>query len=169
VNQGEFVARKPPGGNAGPQKFSRGANPNENGVQRTRAWSGFWVVFGGDVAIAAAASFAVWRITKEGGNNTTPIVAILTSAFTAVSTMTTAYFGIKTMSNTAQSFAPLRTPAVTPPHPGNPVAGPPAGSPPAGGPPPGRPSGPPIPADPARVSDAEIVARMQEPPHPPGG
>jgi hypothetical protein len=33
------------------------------------------------------------------------MAAILTSGFTAISTMTTAYFGIKTMSDTAQSFA----------------------------------------------------------------
>ncbi len=83
-------------------------NPNANSVQRTRAWTGLWVVVGGDVAIAAAAIFAVFTVWKTGhtSGSITPIVAILTSAFTAISTMTTAYFGIKTMSNTAQSFAP---------------------------------------------------------------
>lgn len=85
------------------QAPSRGGNPTENGVQRTRAWSGFWVVFAGDLAIAAGAGVAVWKFSRNG-SDTTSLVAILTSAFTAISTMTTAYFGIKTMSNTAQSF-----------------------------------------------------------------
>jgi hypothetical protein len=105
------VAKNRPG--AATQRFSRGANPNDNSVQRTRAWSGFWVVFGGDLAIAAAAIITVWKVAKDGGKaDITPIVAILTSAFTAISTMTTAYFCIKTMSNTAQSFAPVATAAV---------------------------------------------------------
>lgn len=83
-------------------------NPNANSVQRTRAWTGLWVVVGGDVAIAGAAIFTVFTVWKSGhtSGNITPIVAVLTSAFTAIGTMTTAYFGIKTMSNTAQSFAP---------------------------------------------------------------
>jgi hypothetical protein len=42
-------------------------------------------------------------------------VAILTSAFTAIGTMTTAYFGIKSMSNTAQSYA---SPGPAAPQPG---------------------------------------------------
>ena len=167
--RGESVAKNPPGGgSAGPQEFSRSANPNENAVQRTRAWSGFWVVFAGDLAIAAAAAFAVWKISKSGGDNTTPVVAILTSAFTAVSTMTTAYFGIKTMSNTAQSFAPVRpaaAPAAHLPAPaGSSTDDSKTGGPaPAAAETPAR-TGPPIPADPANPTNAEIVARMQEPP-----
>jgi hypothetical protein len=97
---------------------SKKDNPNANSVQRTRAWSGMWVVIGGDVAIAVAATFAVWK-TAHTSANLTPLVAILTSAFTAMSTMTTAYFGIKTMSNTAQSFAPAVHSAVT----GSPAGG----------------------------------------------
>jgi hypothetical protein len=80
-------------------------NPSTNVVQRTRAWTGLWVVVGGDVAIAAA---AIWGVVKTSSSVVTggsPTVAILTSAFTAIATMTTAYFGIKTMSNTAQSYA----------------------------------------------------------------
>jgi hypothetical protein len=92
----------------GEQPLDKGNNPSDNGVQRTRAWTGLWVVIGGDVAIAAAAAFAVWKAASAGGN-IAPLVAILTSAFTAISTMTTAYFGIKTMSNTAQSFAAAQT------------------------------------------------------------
>ncbi len=60
-----------------------------------------WVVIGGDVVIASGAGVAMWKVT-----GTANVIAILSSTFTAVSTMTTAYFGIRTMSNTAQSFAP---------------------------------------------------------------
>jgi hypothetical protein len=146
-------------------------NPNANSVQRTRAWTGLWVVVGGDVAIAGAAIFTVFTVWKSGhtSGNITPIVAVLTSAFTAIGTMTTAYFGIKTMSNTAQSFAPAAHAAarnaqgqcdpppgqqhggVPPPHPGGQPSGTPGQYPdaPAGrqpsaptGPPPTRPSAP---------------------------
>jgi hypothetical protein len=107
---------------------SRSDNPSDNVVQRTRAWTGLWVVIGGDVAIAVA---AVWGVVKIGGTAATnsPTVAILTSAFTAIGTMTTAYFGIKSMSNTAQSYAPPSTTppaALTPPAAPTPPAGPPA-------------------------------------------
>jgi hypothetical protein len=80
-------------------------NPTANAVQRTRAWTGLWVVIGGDAAIAAAAVFGLFK-TVSSSSAGSPAVAILTSAFTAIGTMTTAYFGIKTMSNTAQSFSP---------------------------------------------------------------
>jgi hypothetical protein len=88
--------------------ISKRNNPNANSVQRTRAWTGLWVVVGADVAIAGAAIFTVFTVWKSGhtSGNLTPIVAILASAFTAIGTMTTAYFGIKAMSSTAQSFAP---------------------------------------------------------------
>lgn len=143
------------------QVLTKADNPSDNTVQRTRAWTGMWVVIGGDVAIAAAAGFGVWK--TAGSANTAPMIAILTSAFTAISTMTTAYFGIKTMSNTAQSFAPavhsaMQT-AAAKLDPGS--AGPAKGSTDTGG---GRPPGPPVPADPAHPTDAEIVARMEEPP-----
>jgi hypothetical protein len=101
-----------PAGPASSQINTRGDNPNDNGVQRSRAWSGFWVVFAGDLAIAGAAIFAVLKVSNSS-SDTTSTVAILTSAFTAVSTMTTAYFGIKTMSNTAQSYAPVAHAAMT--------------------------------------------------------
>ncbi len=138
------------------QPASRSANPSDNAVQRTRAWTGLWVVVGGDVAIAVAAILGVW---KTSGNATSaPMVAILTSAFTAIGTMTTAYFGIKTMSNTAQSFAPAVHSAVTGAQGGNNGAGNDSDdSDPSG------PSGAPVPADPANPTAAEIVARMAEP------
>jgi hypothetical protein len=43
--------------------------------------------------------------TGQAGTARASEVAILTSAFTAFGTMTTAYFGIKSMSNTAQSLS----------------------------------------------------------------
>ena len=94
---------QPPGTAQPPEHPSRGDNPSDNAVQRTRAWTGLWVVAAGDVAIAVA---AIWGVVKTAGAATnSPTIAILTSAFTAIGTMTTAYFGIKSMSNTAQSFA----------------------------------------------------------------
>jgi hypothetical protein len=116
-----------------------------------------WVVVGGDVAIAVAAILALWK-TSGSGTNTSEI-AILTSAFTAISTMTTAYFGIKTMSNTAQSFAPAVHSAVAA------AKGKAAGDDDDDGNDGGEssPSGPPVPADPSNPTAAEIVARMAEP------
>jgi hypothetical protein len=59
----------------------------------------------GDAAIVVA---AVWGIVKTSGSstNSSAVVAILTSAFTAIGTMTTAYFGIRSATNTAQSWSP---------------------------------------------------------------
>lgn len=75
------------------------ANPTHNIIERSRSWSGMWAVAIGDVAIAAAAS---WGVYTTGDAPTT--AAILTSAFTAMGTMTTAYFSIRSMSNTAQHY-----------------------------------------------------------------
>jgi hypothetical protein len=79
--------------------------PSSNKVQLTRAWTGLIVVVGGDVAIAVAAILATVKFSGQNAMTSDPIVAILTSAFTAISTMTTAYFGIRSMSNTAQSVS----------------------------------------------------------------
>src|SRR5215471_17062314 len=64
---------------------------NPGDVQRTRAWTGLWVVVAGDVVIALA---AIWGVVKIGHDSTSAstIVSILTAAFTAIGTMTTAYF-----------------------------------------------------------------------------
>lgn len=142
------------------QPASRSANPTDNSVERTRAWTGLWVVVGGDVAIAAAAILALWK--TSGSTNNTSEIAILTSAFTAISTMTTAYFGIKTQAHTAQSFAPALHTAVAG------ILGKGAADGDGGG---GDgtdgddspSSGPPIPVDPSNPTAAEIVARMAEP------
>jgi hypothetical protein len=57
----------------------------------------------GDVAIAVAAILAILHFPSSG-NQSAQFVAILSSAFTAIGTMTTAYFGIKSMSNAAQAL-----------------------------------------------------------------
>lgn len=82
---------------------SRSANPTEQVVERTRAWTGMWVVVGGDVAIAVAAILGVVKFSSTTASSSA-LVAILTSAFTAIGTMTTAYFGIRSSANTAQRF-----------------------------------------------------------------
>jgi len=78
------------------------------GVERVRAWTGLFAVVAGDVAIAVAAILGIthFATTKTGNAQIFPqIVAILSSAFTAIGTMTTAYFGIKSMANTANNLA----------------------------------------------------------------
>ena len=110
------------------QNVTRGDNPSEYVVDRTRAWTGMWVVAAGDVAIVVA---AVWGVVKAAGSTTSDsnIVAILASAFTAIGTMTTAYFGIKSSANTAQHYRPQTvspSPAVPPPT----VSPPPTATPP---------------------------------------
>jgi hypothetical protein len=86
-------------------------NPTDNGIQRIRSYTGLYVVLFGDVAIAGIASYGVLK--SGGGAANAQIVAILTSAFTAIGTMTTAYFGIRAMSNTAQSAVAQGAPDTT--------------------------------------------------------
>ncbi|MFI5972889.1 hypothetical protein [Streptomyces sp. NPDC051452] len=76
----------------------------DRSLQTTRAWAGFLVILLGDVTITVA---AIWGVTSA---DKTQAVAILTSAFTAVSAMTTAYFGIRAATNTAQSSMETATP-----------------------------------------------------------
>ncbi|MFJ8110016.1 hypothetical protein [Streptomyces sp. NPDC096132] len=54
-----------------------------------------------NLAIAGTAAFGVWQL--DGDRSV--IVGVLTAAFTAVSSTTTAYLGIKAVSNTAKSIA----------------------------------------------------------------
>jgi hypothetical protein len=94
------MANSAPGTVAAESRRQRGKfNPTENAVQRTRAWTGLLVVVAGDTLIAAAAIFGVYRLGKDAAQT----VAILSSAFTAIGTMTAAYFGIRAATNTAQS------------------------------------------------------------------
>jgi hypothetical protein len=70
-------------------------------LERYRARYGLLAVLLSNLAIAGVAIVGVWRL--DGDKSV--IVAVLTAAFTAVSTMTTAYLGIKAVSNTAKSIA----------------------------------------------------------------
>jgi hypothetical protein len=92
-----FGRRGTTGGVDGPAK----GYPEEP-VERTRAWTGLWVVVAGDLLIFGGALVAVLKLTSNG-TSATAIVSIMTSAFTTIGTMTTAYFGIKSASTTAQT------------------------------------------------------------------
>jgi hypothetical protein len=90
IDQGGTGTAQPQIGNqqgtAVHQGITRADNPSENVVERTRAWTGMWVVVAGDVTIVVA---AVWGAIKASGSTASAsiIVAILTSAFTAIGTM----------------------------------------------------------------------------------
>jgi hypothetical protein len=91
----------PAGGLTG-GRSSNGADAIIAAVEKTRSWTGLIAVVVGDVAIAIAATLGVIAV-KDGSAGSASVVSILTSAFTAVGTLTTAYFGIKAVANTAQS------------------------------------------------------------------
>lgn len=97
-------------------------------VQQTRAWAGLLVIF---VGAAAITGVALWGLTKANSTNTSSIVAILTTAFTAIATMITAYFGIRAVTNTAQSAVGDR-PGGNPPGGNSPDGNPPGGNLPGG-------------------------------------
>ncbi|MFB6675977.1 hypothetical protein ACFCWG_26830 [Streptomyces sp. NPDC056390] len=63
-----------------------------------RTVTGLLAVLAGDSAIAGA---AIWGVDKAGGDPQWA-VAILTSAFTSIVAITTAYFGIRAVSNIAE-------------------------------------------------------------------
>lgn len=58
-----------------------------------------------DTVIAVAAIWGIVYVARGSGpsSNSPEIVTILSGGFTAIGTITTAYFGIKSISNTAQS------------------------------------------------------------------
>ncbi|MER6423221.1 hypothetical protein [Streptomyces sp. NPDC001137] len=98
-------------------------------LEKSRARYGLLAVVISNLAIAGVAIFGVWRL----GGDRSVIVGVLTAAFTAVSSMTTAYLGIKAVSNTAKSIAlgegaarqqqqPAPAPAATPAAPAAPPA-----------------------------------------------
>ncbi|MEV0170671.1 hypothetical protein AB0I00_06025 [Streptomyces sp. NPDC050803] len=66
-------------------------------VQTTRAWTGLIVVIISDIGIALAAILVAIDVGRSEA------VAILTSAFTAITAISTAYFGVRAATNTAQS------------------------------------------------------------------
>ena len=92
------------GGNGGDRDGNGGDGQHHkswSGVQRTRAWAGALVVL---VGAAAITGVTLWGLVKANSStNPSAIVAILSSAFTAIATMITAYFGIRAVTNTAQS------------------------------------------------------------------
>ena len=75
---------------------------SEEQVDKTRAWTGLYVVVGGDVAIAVAAVFALIKFAGAANASSAVIASVLSSAFATIGTMTTAYFGIRESSTTAQ-------------------------------------------------------------------
>jgi hypothetical protein len=93
--RGEGKALEPNGSTA-----ASSAGGLMTGIQTTRAWTGLWVVLAGDIAIAVA---AIWGVTHLGKDNAEVVVAVLTSAFTGIATLTTAYFGIRAAANAAQA------------------------------------------------------------------
>ncbi|MCT9079677.1 hypothetical protein [Streptomyces fulvoviolaceus] len=72
----------------------------DNALDKSRSLYGLLAVIISNVAIAGVAIFGVWRLDGDKA----VIVGVLTAAFTAVSSMTTAYLGIKAVSNTAKSM-----------------------------------------------------------------
>jgi hypothetical protein len=90
------------GSMAASTKPSGDARPSDDAIQRTRAWTGLLVIVVSDVVIAAVATWGIVKVSATPTNNSS-IVAILASAFTAIATMTTAYFAIRSVANTAQS------------------------------------------------------------------
>lgn len=122
---------------AGPATGAAARGASDAGVEKTRAWTGLIAVVVGDVAIALAAILGIVHFATSGTVSSPvlpQVVAILSSAFTAIGTMTTAYFGIKSISNTAKSVAAPLLSLV--PAPASPAAPPPA-------PPPAPPAAPP--------------------------
>jgi len=76
-------------------------------IQKIRAWTGLLAVAIGDLAIAVAAILGL-TLTSSTDAGRAQVVSILSGAFTAIGTLTTAYFGIRAVSNTAQSSMPVR-------------------------------------------------------------
>lgn len=93
-------------------------------LEKDRARYGLLAVVISNLAIAGVAVFGVWRLSGD----TSVIIGVLSAAFTAVSSMTTAYLGIKAVSNTAKSMAAAAAPAAAPAQPA-PAAAPPASAP----------------------------------------
>jgi hypothetical protein len=85
-------------------RTSTTSGTSDPGVERIRAVTGLLAVIAGDVAIAVAAILGI-VYTSRGSAPSAQIAAILSGGFTAIGTMTTAYFGIKSISNTAASLA----------------------------------------------------------------
>ncbi|WP_240528631.1 hypothetical protein [Streptomyces humi] len=86
-------------------------------LEKNRARYGLLAVVISNLAIATVAMFGVWQLDGD----TSVIIGVLTAAFTAVSSMTTAYLGIKAVSNTAKSIASSAAAAAAAPTPAAPA------------------------------------------------
>lgn len=77
-------------------------------TERIHSLSGLGAVVVGDIVIAIAAILGIIYVSRTSGTSSASaqIVAVLSGGFTAIGTMTTAYFGIKSMANTAQKAPP---------------------------------------------------------------
>ncbi len=106
-------------------------------IEHTRAWTGLWAVVIGDAGIAIAAAFGV-VLVKGGTAGSASVVSVLTSAFTTIGTLTTAYFGIRAVANTAHSSITGQQPGAPSPTAPSPTA-PSPGAPSPGAPPPTSP------------------------------
>jgi len=73
----------------------------DTNLEKIRARYGLIAVVGSNVTITAVAIFGVWQLDGDRA----VIVGVLSSAFTAMASLTTAYLGIKAVSNTAQSMS----------------------------------------------------------------
>jgi hypothetical protein len=80
---------------------------HELDLERYRARYGLTAVVMSNLAVVAVTVFGVWQL--DGDKAVT--VGVLTAAFTAVSSTTTAYLGIKAVSNTARAMAQPQVPA----------------------------------------------------------
>ena len=78
-------------------------------VQALRAKTGMLIIVSSDIAILGVCILALW-LTKASGD---VAAATLTSAFSAIASMTSAYFGIRAASNVAQGL-PSGTPSGAP-------------------------------------------------------
>jgi arginine exporter protein ArgO len=83
-------------------EVAKSASDNQAAVEKRRATMGLCAVLASDVAIAVAAIVGVLIIRNDSASSTA-VVSVLSSAFTAVGTLTTAYFGIKASANTAKN------------------------------------------------------------------
>jgi predicted TIM-barrel enzyme len=83
-------------------EVAKSTSDNQAAVEMRRAATGLYAVLASDVAIAVAAILGVIIIRNDSASSTA-VVSILSSAFTAVGTLTTAYFGIKASANTAKN------------------------------------------------------------------
>ncbi|MET7485135.1 hypothetical protein [Streptomyces sp. NPDC005538] len=70
-------------------------------LEKIRARYGLLAVVGSNLAITAVAIVGVWQLDGDRA----VIVGVLSSAFTAMASLTTAYLGIKAVSNTAKAMS----------------------------------------------------------------